>query len=159
MAKFKIGDKVISKDRYSWTEGLTGTIIPNYKGEEHVSLLLVNFAKKDADDQGHDAFGRKGSNWYINASDLRKAADDTFTVGSHADFATDINVKGQQRVILKHLKDGKNITQMKAMGVYHVARLSDVIMKLRRKGYDIRTELCDDEVGGTYASYFLHADI
>jgi hypothetical protein len=80
---------------------------------------------------------------------------DTFTIGSTADLTTDINLAPQQRVILKHLKDGKNITQMKAMGVYHVARLSDVIMKLKRKGYDIRTEMCDDEVGGRYASYYL----
>jgi hypothetical protein len=80
---------------------------------------------------------------------------DTFTIGSTTDLATDINLGNQQRIILQHLKDGKNITQMKAMGVYHVARLSDVIMKLRRKGYDIVTDVCHDEVGGTYASYRL----
>jgi hypothetical protein len=41
------------------------------------------------------------------------------------------------------------------MGVYHIPRLSDVILKLRRKGYDIVTEVVKDEVGGSYASYSL----
>lgn len=82
---------------------------------------------------------------------------DTFTIGSNADLCTDINLPPQQRVILQHLKEGKNITQMKAMGVYHIPRLSDVILKLRRKGYDVRTEMCEDEVGGQYASYYLGA--
>lgn len=80
---------------------------------------------------------------------------DTFTIGSNTDLCTDINLPRQQRVILTHLKDGKNITAMKAMGVYHVSRLSDVIFKLKRKGYDIHTEMCEDEVGGKYASYSL----
>jgi hypothetical protein len=81
---------------------------------------------------------------------------DTFTIGSNADLCTDINLPHQQRVILSHLKEGKNITQMKAMGVYHISRLSDVIKKLRDKGYDISTEMCEDEVGGKYASYTLN---
>lgn len=156
MAKFKIGDKVTSTMRGCWTHGLTGVIIPNYAWDDTTELFLVKFDKKVAAGAGH---GPDEANWWCSNEDLKKATDDTFTVGSHTDLATDINVKGQQRTILKHLKDGKNITQMKAMGVYHIARLSDVILKLRRKGYDIRTELCDDEVGGTYASYFLHADI
>lgn len=158
MAKsaFKVGDKVISNDR-GWTYGLTGTIIPTYRNDvDIVSLLLVQFSEKDAKGLGHFADGvRKGTNWYIHASNLKKVNDDTFTVGSHTDLATDINLGKQQRVILQHLKDGKNITQMKAMGVYHIPRLSDVVLKLKRKGYNIVTEMCDDEVGGRYASYSL----
>jgi hypothetical protein len=79
---------------------------------------------------------------------------DTFTIGT-PNFVTDLSLGPQSRKILSHLKAGKNITAMKAMGVYHVSRLSDVILKLRRAGYDIHTEMCEDEVGGKYASYTL----
>lgn len=80
---------------------------------------------------------------------------DTFTIGSTTDLATDIRLGKQCRTILAHLKEGKNITQMKAMGVYHIARLSSVIADLRDAGYVIDTEKCADEVGGQYASYKL----
>lgn len=82
---------------------------------------------------------------------------DTFTIGTHADMAADLNLSPQCRTILAHLKAGKNITQMKAMGVYHVSRLSDVIRKLRLAGYTIDTDICEDEVGGKYASYTLYS--
>lgn len=155
MAKFKVGDKVVSREFGSWTNGLTGVIIPNYKGEDWINSYLVKFDKKAASGNGHDKNGNDGANWYIDGSDLELVKTDTFTIGSTTDLATDMNLGKQQRVILQHLRDGKNITQMKAMGVYHIPRLSDVIMKLRRKGYNIVTEMCDDEVGGQYASYSL----
>ena len=79
---------------------------------------------------------------------------DTFTIGT-PNFVTDLSLSPQCRIILSHLKAGKNITQMKAMGVYHVSRLSHVVNKLRQAGYDIVTEMCEDEVGGKYASYTL----
>jgi hypothetical protein len=156
-SKLKVGDKVISNDTGCWTYGLTGTIIPTYTGDTGRGYLqLVQFSEKDAKGRGHFEDGvRLGTNWYIPDYMLKKTNDDTFTVGSHTDLATDINLGPQQRVILQHLKDGKNITQMKAMGVYHIPRLSDVILKLRRKGYDIVTEVVKDEVGGSYASYSL----
>ena len=46
----------------------------------------------------------------------------------------------QQQTILKHLKEHAFITPNSALQVYSIYRLSDVILKLRRKGHDIKTE-------------------
>jgi hypothetical protein len=80
---------------------------------------------------------------------------DTFTIGSTTDLTTDINLAPQCRTILTHLKRGKTITNNESMLVYGIYRLSDVINKLRNKGYDIETEVKRDEVGRRYSSYKL----
>jgi hypothetical protein len=80
---------------------------------------------------------------------------DTFTIGTTSDLACDINLGKQCRVILNHLKSGQTITNNESMLVYHVPRLSDVILKLRRAGYEITTTMKEDGVGGRYASYRL----
>lgn len=80
---------------------------------------------------------------------------DTFTIGSTSDLVTDMGLGKQARTILAHLKQGKTITNMEAMLVYHVSRLSDVIFKLRNAGYDIAMTMKVDAVGGKYASYKL----
>lgn len=157
-SKFKVGDKVISNAKAEWTYGLTGTIIPNYPGDGYLNSVLVKFSNKDAKGAGHrNSIGDEGSNWYLDESELKHASDDTFTIGSTTDLATDVNLGAQQRTILAHLKQGKGITQMKAMGVYHISRLSDVVKKLRNKGYNIETTMRQDEVGGKYAEYRLAA--
>lgn len=80
---------------------------------------------------------------------------DTFTVGTTTELAAHINLPKQQVVILSHLKAGKNITQLKASHVYHVANLPDVIFRLRKRGYPITTTVETDESGSKYASYRL----
>lgn len=80
---------------------------------------------------------------------------DTFTVGTTTEFATTLGLPRQQRQIANHLLAGKNITQLKADHVYKVTNLPDVIMKLRRRGYDIKTTVLFDESGSKYASYTL----
>lgn len=80
---------------------------------------------------------------------------DTFTIGSTTDLATDIGLGAQCRTILAHLKTGQTITNMEAMLVYHVSRLSSVISDLRRAGYIIDTTMKRDGVGAQYASYKL----
>lgn len=79
---------------------------------------------------------------------------DTLTIGTPS-FATDLRLGAQCRKILAHMREGKTITNNESMLVYHVARLSDVIMKLRRAGYSIATTMKEDGVGGKYASYRL----
>jgi hypothetical protein len=79
---------------------------------------------------------------------------DTFTIGTQ-NFATDLRLGPQCKKILAHLKDGKTITNNESMLVYHVFRLSDVILKLRRHGYNVTTTMKEDGVGGKYASYKL----
>jgi hypothetical protein len=152
MAKFKIGDKVVSNSRGCWTYGLTGTIIPRYNGGEHLTLLLVHFDAKDAKGNGHG----HGPNWYLHPSDLKlKPKDDTFTIGTSSDLAADINLPERLRRILGHLKAGKRITNVEGQTVYGEYRLSDVIHKLRGAGYDISTTVKKDEAGRKYSSYQL----
>lgn len=153
-SKFKIGDKVISREKNSWTTGLTGVVIPPYRGEENCTLVLVKFNRKEAAGNGHP--GEAGSNWYINANDLKLAPKaDTFTIGTTADLTTDINLTPRLRRILGHLKAGKRITNVEGQTVYGEYRLSDVIHKLRGAGYDIVTTVKKDEAGRRYSSYQL----
>jgi hypothetical protein len=70
-------------------------------------------------------------------------------------LASDLSLPRQARIILAHLEQGKEITASKAMLVYHICRLSDCILKIRRAGYIIDTEMREDEVGGRYAAYSL----
>lgn len=79
---------------------------------------------------------------------------ETMTIGT-PNLAKDLSLGLQCRKILAHLETGKTITNNESMLVYHVSRLSDVIMKLRRAGYDISTTMKVDGVGGQYASYKL----
>lgn len=79
---------------------------------------------------------------------------DTFTIGTQK-FAGDLKLGSQCKKILAHLLEGNTITNNESMLVYHVPRLSDVIMKLRRSGYEITTTMKTDGVGGQYASYRL----
>lgn len=58
--------------------------------------------------------------------------------------------------ILKHLMRYGSITDPVARNKYHTNRLSDVIFKLRQRGYVIETVMCTgrDEYGKyTYAKY------
>jgi hypothetical protein len=79
---------------------------------------------------------------------------ETMTIGT-PNLANDLRLAPQCRKILAHLETGATITNNESMLVYHVARLSDVIMKLRDAGYDIATTMKKDGVGGKYASYKL----
>jgi hypothetical protein len=41
--------------------------------------------------------------------------------------------------------------------VYKIGRLSDVVLKLRRKGFNIETDVRKDETGTKYSRYSLAA--
>jgi len=79
---------------------------------------------------------------------------DTLTLGT-PNLANDLRLSPQCRKILAHLEKGNDITNNAAFIVYHVSRLSDVIMKLRNAGYNIVTKMKTDGVGGKYAEYHL----
>lgn len=79
---------------------------------------------------------------------------DTMTIGTPS-LANDLRLSPQCRKVLAHLLTGRTITNNESMLVYHVPRLSDVIMKIRRAGYVISTTMKVDGVGGQYASYKL----
>jgi hypothetical protein len=80
---------------------------------------------------------------------------ETMTIGTMK-YSDDLRLPPQARKILAHLKEGKTITNNESMLVYHVARLSDVVMKIRRAGYDVVTTMKVDGIGGQYASYKLN---
>ena len=62
----------------------------------------------------------------------------------------------QKDKILAHLKSGRSITGREAWLTYRIYRLSDVILKLRAKGYDIKTRMVDDpETGGQFGEYHM----
>lgn len=63
----------------------------------------------------------------------------------------------QRTRILKHLKEGKSITPLEALGVYGAYRLSAVIFDLRAAGYEIKTNLKNDGTGRQYAEYIMVA--
>jgi hypothetical protein len=79
---------------------------------------------------------------------------ETLTIGT-TNFASDLRLTPQARKILAHLKSGKTITNAESMLVYHIYRLSDCILKIRRAGYDVKLTIKRDGVGGKYASYKL----
>jgi hypothetical protein len=79
---------------------------------------------------------------------------ETLTIGT-PNLANDLTLAPQVRKILAHLLTGKTITNNESMLVYHVSRLSDVVLKLRRAGYDIQMTMKVDGIGGKYASYKL----
>lgn len=57
--------------------------------------------------------------------------------------------------ILKHLKRGKTISPLEAMGVFGVYRLAARIFELRQDGHEIVKTIKDDGQGRTYAEYSL----
>ena len=56
--------------------------------------------------------------------------------------------------VLAHLKRGRTITSWQAFEQFRATRLADIIFKLRGHGYNITTELVEDEKT-RYARYRL----
>jgi hypothetical protein len=76
---------------------------------------------------------------------------------THAEFTRAINLSPQQKTILIHLSRGQSISNMEALIVYNISRLSDVILKLRRKGFEVQTDIRVDQAGHKYSRYTLAA--
>jgi hypothetical protein len=66
-----------------------------------------------------------------------------------------ISLSPQQKTILGHLSRGQSISNMEALIVYNISRLSDVVLKLRRKGFEVQTEVRVDNAGHKYSRYTL----
>lgn len=60
----------------------------------------------------------------------------------------------KQAAVLAHLKRGRTITSWQAFEQFRATRLADIIFKLRGQGYNITTELVEDEKT-RYARYRL----
>ncbi len=67
------------------------------------------------------------------------------------------------KLILEWLKSGRSISSQVAFEQFGATRLSSVIFKLRKKGYNIDTEMVQakDRYGNMvrYANYYLEVDI
>ena len=59
----------------------------------------------------------------------------------------------QNQQILSHMKTGKDITPLQAIGLYGVYRLAARINDLRKQDVPIETVIRTDGQGRTYASY------
>ena len=61
----------------------------------------------------------------------------------------------QNARIMKHLKSGKTISPLEAIGVLGVYRLAARVYELRQDGHEIVKKIKDDGQGRTYAEYSL----
>lgn len=66
-----------------------------------------------------------------------------------------VTKKSQAQRILAHLKAGKSISPLEAIGVYGILRLAPRIHELRLAGYQIRRSMKEDIEGKRYARYSL----
>lgn len=70
-----------------------------------------------------------------------------------------VRLPPQAKTILRHLEKGKSISLVESLHVYQISRLSDCIMKIRRAGYDVLTNMRRTETGKEYARYSLFAPL
>lgn len=63
--------------------------------------------------------------------------------------------KTQLDHIKAHLKSGRTITPLEALGLYGVFRLAARVKELRDRGWNIETEIRNDPNGKVYATYSL----
>ena len=54
-----------------------------------------------------------------------------------------------------HLRDGKSISPLEALGLYGIFRLAARVKELRNKGWEIDTDMRTDRTGKTHARYTL----
>lgn len=58
--------------------------------------------------------------------------------------------------VLNHLKEHGSITSLQAFDLYHATRLSSIILRLRREGYNITTLMVNEPNSGvSYAKYIF----
>lgn len=61
----------------------------------------------------------------------------------------------QAKTVLNHLKSGRHITPLEALGVYGVYRLAARILEIKAAGYNVVTERVYDAKRKQYARYAL----
>lgn len=164
MTTFKNGDRVtVSKaDPHfvlGWTKGLTGTVVYDKPFSTLDADILIEFSAEDAKEQGHNDKGGKGDRrWWIKPKDLTKVEDsDVLTLGTPEFTTSHFRAGSQASHILAHLLSGKSITKGECRLVYGDWQLADIIMKIRRAGFEVNTAIKQDAAGHDYVSYALAA--
>ncbi len=61
----------------------------------------------------------------------------------------------QAKIVLSHLKSGKHITALEALGVYGIFRLAARILEVRAEGYVVKTQHVYDARRKQYARYSI----
>lgn len=61
----------------------------------------------------------------------------------------------QAKTVLNHLKGGKHITPLEALGVYGIFRLAARILEIREEGYEVAMTRVFDAKRKQYARYSL----
>jgi hypothetical protein len=74
---------------------------------------------------------------------------------THSKLVNAINLSPQQKTILAHLMRSGSISNVESLIVYNISRLSDVVLKLRRKGFKVKTDVREDASGHKYSRYSL----
>lgn len=64
-------------------------------------------------------------------------------------------MKTQLDQLRAHLRSGRSITPLEALGLYGVFRLAARIKELREQGWDISNEIRRDPNGKIYSTYSL----
>jgi hypothetical protein len=71
-------------------------------------------------------------------------------------IASDLRLTPQAKTVLRHLKKRGSISNMEAMIVYSISRLSSCIHEIRRRaGYNVETVIKKDDHGHKYSHYSL----
>ena len=61
----------------------------------------------------------------------------------------------QKQTVLRHMRNGKHITPLEAVGLYGIFRLAARIFELRQDGIEIDTKVVTSPTGLPYARYTL----
>ena len=72
-----------------------------------------------------------------------------------AESQNKVGHKSQLRMVMDHLRLKGNISQMEALNLYRVTRLTSRIHELKKLGLDIIVERKYDLTGKAYSRYFL----
>lgn len=63
--------------------------------------------------------------------------------------------KTKIELLKEHLRSGKSITQLEAIGLYSLFRLAARVHELKKQGWNIITNEKRDANGSVYAEYYL----
>lgn len=62
--------------------------------------------------------------------------------------------KSKTQLVAEHLASGRTLTQLECTTLYRSTRLSDIILRLRKRGWDIET-LPEEHSDGIHGRYVL----
>lgn len=152
--QFKVGDRVQGVEYSDRPNEFPPATIVCLKNSEADRRVGVEF-DRDNGLLGHNLGGRLANfrGWYFHAEDLTLIKD----APKRPAFTRDLGLTPGTKVILLHLNKRGTISPMEALHSYSTMRLAPRIHELRKAGYNITTDIHEDESGHRYARYRLAA--